>query len=155
MQLFIMGFVGGLVAEQIAVGSGIEHGLVICPGVFTQRQGNGAVRVAGLDLPDQLADLINRYNAFPALQHKGAKAKVPAFLTALQDLFPGKLVAVTVCVGLSDAAVDAVIPAVVSDFNESADIDIGAVDLFFVRQGVTLRQKVDEVKKVRHPITLE
>ena len=53
---------------------------------------------------------------------------MPSLFTALQNLFSGKLVAVAVFVGFSDAAVDAVIAAVVSNFNETADIDIGAVD---------------------------
>ena len=74
MQLFIMGFIGCFMAEQITVGSGIKHLLVFLPGAFSEREGYRAVRIALFDFANKTADVAYRDNAFPTLQHKGAKA---------------------------------------------------------------------------------
>lgn len=129
MELCVVVAAAGLMAQQVAVRSGVKKGLVGIVPPLADGEGQRAVRKSGLDAPDETDHpLVCEPAILPALEHKGAKSQLIALAAAVQDLVLGQPVALDVRVALSDAAVVAVVPAVVGELDESPDVDILPVD---------------------------
>ena len=118
-----------LVAEKIAVRARVKPFLVSHPVLFSHRKGQGAVGELSLDGPDQLRDpLPVKPGVLAALEHEGPKSKTITRFTAAENLLLGQSVAAAIAVAPPDAAVVAVIAAVIGKFNETADEDPFPVD---------------------------
>ena len=63
------------------------------------------------------------------LQHKGAKAKRIAIVTALQNLVGIQAVALAVTVASADAAIKAIVFTLIADFDKASDEHAVSVDL--------------------------
>ena len=121
--------VGGLVAQQVAVGAGVAQAAEAVAAALAQREGDGAVGVLALDVLDEAAEhLVGEPGVLAALQHEGAEAQAAADGAALEDLLGGEPVAIDAG-RAAYAAVEAVVAAVVADFDQSAHEDIASVDL--------------------------
>ena len=141
MQHPVMGRIGGLVPQQVAVGTGVKICLIALSGLLSDRQGNGTVRMLFLDAADQPADLLVREERIlPALQDNGPEAQPVPPVRAVQDLFFCQPVPVRAAVGPADPAVIAVIAAPVGEFNQSAQIDCLSVDRFPHFSGAGVQQ---------------
>ena len=97
-------------AQQIAVRTRVEQGLIAFAAAFAQRKGHGAVGVARFERFDQRHEhRVGEKRILPALQHKGAKAEVIALIGALQDLLRRQPVAFDIPVASPDAAVQTIV----------------------------------------------
>ena len=119
-----MGFIGGLVAQEIPPRPGLVpqavHRLLPLP----QREGHGAIGVAPGDLRHHIGYKIRGKGAvLPALEDKGAKAPAVALLAAIEDGLFGEAVAGEGAVIPADAAVVAVGAAIVGALDEAADVN--------------------------------
>ena len=122
VELLIMRLVRRLVAEQVAVCPGVIEGLVICPRHLPQGEGHGAVGVVGFDGPKEPAHAGNgKGPVLAALENEGAKAQPVALGAAGENILVRQAVAVAVLVRPADAAVVAVVFAVVCKFNDAAE----------------------------------
>ena len=125
-----------LVAQKVPIRPGVKKGLVGFPGPFPDGKGNCAVGISGFDGLDQVYHpLIGEIAVLPALQDEGAKAKIISGAAAGEDLFLGEPVARRVFVASADAAVEAVVPAVVGKFNKPTDINVMAVPALLLLPG--------------------
>ena len=125
-----------LVAEQIAVCPGVVEGLVIRPLHLPQGEGHGAVGVVGFDGPKEAAHAGNgKGPVLTALENEGAKAQPVALGAAGENILVRQAVAVTVLVRPADAAVVAVVAAEVADLDETAGVDLCAVNRLPRRPG--------------------
>ena len=125
-----------LVAEQVAVCPGVIQGLVICPLHLPQGEGHGAVGVVGFDGPKEPTHAGNgKGSVLATLENEGAKAKLIALGAAGEDILVRQAVAVAVLVRPADAAVVAVVAAEVADLDETAGIDLCAVNRLPRRPG--------------------
>lgn len=116
-------------AQKIAVRARVKPFLIGFPVLFPHREGQGAVGEFSLDGPDQLRDPLPRKpGILAALEHKGPKAETVARFTAPQNLLPGQAVAAAIAVAPPDAAVVAVVAAVIGKFNEAANEDFFSID---------------------------
>ena len=128
MQLSVVRGVRGLLPQQIAVRAGTVPGLVACPRPLADGERHRAVRVAALDLPHEGGDpLLGVCGILAALQNEGAEAEAVALVAAVEDLPVRQPVALRVPVVAADAAVEAVVPAVVGKLDEPAQKDGVAV----------------------------
>ena len=123
-----MSLVRRLVAEQVAVCTGIEHLLVLLPAVLAQGEGHGAVWVARLDGGHQGADPGDGEDALAPLEDEGAEAQLVALGAAGENVLVAEQVALAGLVGLADAAVVAVVAAVAGHLDEAAEEDVRTVD---------------------------
>lgn len=125
-----------LVAEQVAVCPGVIQGLVILPRHLSQGEGHGAVGVVGFDGPKEPAHAGNgKGSILAALENEGAKAQLIALGAAGENILVRQAVAVAVLVRPADAAVVAVVAAEVTDLDETAGVDLGAVNRLPRRPG--------------------
>ena len=128
VELLIMRLVRRLVAEQVAVCTGVKHLLVLLSAVLAQRESHGAVWVARLDGGHQGADPGDGEDALAPLEDEGAEAQLIALGTAGEDVLIAEQIALAGLVGLADAAVVAVVAAVAGHFDKAAEENIRAVD---------------------------
>lgn len=117
-----------LVPQKITVSSRIEKCLVARFFPFSHRKGDGAVREVFADLPDEIYQpVLGEGCILAALEHEGAETKGMPFLAAGEDGILVEAVAAGVPVAPSDAAVEAVISAVVGEFDKPPQIDVLAI----------------------------
>ena len=91
-------------------------------------KGDGAVRMLTFDRAHQMLNPFwSVKRVLPALQYEGAKTKLIALFAAAKNLLFGQPVTAGIWVGTADAAVIAVISAVVGELDQTADVDICTV----------------------------
>ena len=130
MKVSVVHGIGCLLPQQISVGARIEPGLVRAFVPLPDGERNCAVRIQRLDPGYDLTDLrVGKGHVLPALQDKCAKSQRVSLTAALQDLLSAQPVSVRSLVAPSDAAVIAVISAVIGKLYEPAQIDIFPVGL--------------------------
>ena len=131
MQFRIVAGIRRFVAQKIAVcPRGVELFKALSS-ALAKRQRDGAVRVGFANGTDDIHHaLIGKVRVLAALQNEGAEAEVIAYLAALQDLFLGQAIALGIAVASANAAVQAIVFAVVGILDQSADIDLTGVVLF-------------------------
>ena len=124
MEVAVMNFVERFVTEQVPVGSCPEEAFVSLAALFTQRQGDGTVgKLLSNDGHSLFHPVIGLCRVFAPLQDKGAEAEGIALAAAVQDGITAQAVACHRRIAFPDTAVQAVVPASVPDFDQSADID--------------------------------
>ena len=130
VKLPVMAFVRRLMPEQIPVGAGVEQCLVAGSLPLSDGKGDCAFRIFPPDLPDQRHQhFVGEISVFSALEHEGPVSQFIALCAAVQNLLLCEPVPLHVFVAIPDTAVEAVIPAYIGEFDESADEDLIAVDL--------------------------
>ncbi len=118
VQMAVMNLIRRFMAQEVAVGAGLEEALVALLGTFADGKGNGAVGVGAFDGSDDIFQFIlGEITILPALKHEGAKAKAVPLAAAFQDFLLGQAVAFGMWVAPADAAVIAVIFAVICKFD--------------------------------------
>ncbi len=118
------------VPKQITGSAGIEQALVRFPRALAQGKGDGAIGVALVDGSDYANHaIVGKERVFPALEHKGTETQIVALFAACQDLVFAKAVAVCTGIAAPDAAVEAIVLAVVGELDEPAGEDVLAVAL--------------------------
>ena len=131
MQVTVMGRGRSLLPQQVSVSAGVFVSLIGLSGLLSDRERDRAVRIEAADGRDDIADLfICVREVFSALQDKSPKAQRIPLCAAVQDLFFGEPVALSIPVAPADAAIAAVIAAVIGELNEAAQIYVFAVILF-------------------------
>ena len=136
MEVGVVGGIGGLMAQEVAVGAGIAQAAEAVASPFAQREGDGAVGIPALDLLYQLAQhFVREPGVLAALQHEGAEPQPVADLAALQYLLRRQPVALRQG-RTSDAAVEAVVATMVAYLDESAHEDIASVNLVAHTRGL-------------------
>ena len=111
-------------AQQVAVCSRTEETRVRFACLFAERQSNGAVRIPLPDVGYRLFYLpVCQYRVFPALQDKCSESESVALFTAFQYVFSAQPVTFDTRIPFPDAAIITVVPAAITDFNQSADIN--------------------------------
>jgi hypothetical protein len=111
------------VAEEIAVCPGLQEILIAFPCAFSQREGNGTVRVLLSDLRYHITEKsVGIFRIFSTLQHKCAIAKGIALFTASEDLFLGQTISLDFWVVLADSTVEAVVPAEIAELNQATEV---------------------------------
>ena len=122
MKLCIVRFIRRLVAQQIPVRAGIEKRLIRLARFFADRERDGAVGILRADAPDKSIDFFIRPPAvFAALQDERAVAEAIALFAAAQNFVLRQPVARKTSVRAADAAVVAVVFAVVRKFNDAPE----------------------------------
>ena len=112
------------VAEQIPVGAGFIELFAAVIRTLAHGQGDGTVGELSADIRDNIAEsLIGKPSVLASLQHKCAEAQIISLLTAGEDVFFGSPVSLGIWIAFSDTAVVTVVPAVVGELDEPADID--------------------------------
>ena len=130
MEHRIMRLVGRLVAQEIAVGAGIEKALVALAGLLPDRERDRAVRERRADVPHDLTDAVVReIRVLAALEHERPKPEGMSLPAARQDLVLGETIARGGAVAAPDAAIVAVVPAIIGELDQAAHIDVRAVAL--------------------------
>ena len=120
----------GLMPQEIAVCTRVKVCLIARARLFADGERDGAVGIALADRGDDGADLVvGIVGILAALQDKGAESERIALAAAGEDVHQLQPVAGGVPVSVPDAAVVAVVFAVVGKFDESAHIDRVAVSL--------------------------
>ena len=118
---------GGLVAQQVTVGTSLAQTAVTLAVAFAHGECYGAVGVClsqrGNDVAQHLVGVIG---VFASLQHEGTESEAMARVAALQDLVAVQAVAFHMTVSSTDATVVAVVATDIADFYKSADIDVVA-----------------------------
>ena len=80
----VMVFVRCLVAQQVSVRTGVEHGLIALPAPLAQREGHGAVGPSFFDFPDDGAhSFVGEPAVLTALKDEGPKSGPVALGAAL------------------------------------------------------------------------
>ena len=106
VQSAVVDRVGGLVAEQIPVGSGVKPQLIGLPVELPQGEGHGAVRKAALDgRHGRRHPVWGKPRVLSGLEHEGAEAPAVALLAAGQDGVPVQPVAGHMAVVPPDSAI--------------------------------------------------
>jgi len=115
-------------SEKVSVRPGIEQLLVTVAGTLTERECNGTIGMLFSDFRDNFYDaVIIKKGVFPPLQDERSVAEFIAGFTARQNGIERKPIAVKMCVAAPNPAVETVIFAVVRQFDETAQINIGTV----------------------------
>ena len=141
MQRGVMGRIGRLMPQQIAVRPGVKQTLIAFPASFTQRQRDGAIRKLPLDGAEQIAEnLVGKPGIFTALQNEGAKSKRPAFPAAEQNLIRAQTVALCAAIAATNAAIETVVFAPTADLNETAGVDRVSIYGLPKRDGAFLKR---------------
>ena len=118
------------VAQQVPVGTGLPQPPVAVPAPLPHGKRQRAVGKLRFDGSHQGAEAdVVVPGVLAALQHKGAEAQGISRFAAVEDLLLGHPVAVDVPIVPADAAVEAVVPAVVGKFNEPPQMDLPAEGL--------------------------
>ena len=121
VQLPVMGGRGRLMAQQVAVGPGGAQVPVAFPRALPHRQRDGAARIGRLQVRHHAGQpFVGGRRIFPALQHEGAEACLPARSGTGQNLLGSQAVALAGAVAAPDAAVVAVVLADVRELDEPA-----------------------------------
>ena len=116
-------------AQQVTVGAGIIEALVAGPVFLTQGQRDGTIREPVMDLGDDFDHaIIGEIGIFATLQDKGPVAEFIARLAALDDFVLAEAVAVDGAIAGADAAIIAVIGAIVGKLNQAADENATAIE---------------------------
>ena len=125
METAVVRRVCGLVAQQIAVCAGTEKRRIAGFFPLTNGKGDGAVRKAFPYLRDNLTyTLFREICVLAALQNKRPESQRIALCTAGEDILPAQPIPLYLSVAPADAAVIAVVPAAITDFNQSTDINL-------------------------------
>ena len=128
MEPAVMLLVVCLMAEQITVCPGVVEPFVAVIRTLSNRKGNGTVGELCADRGDDIAEpFIGKPSVFAALKDKCPESEAVSFLAAGEDIFFGEAIAQGVCIALADAAVIAVVAAVVRELDKSPDIDVMSV----------------------------
>jgi hypothetical protein len=128
VQFCIVFGIGSLMSEKVSVRPGIEQLLVTVAGTLTERECNGTIGMLFSDFRDNFYDaVIIKKGVFPSLQDERSVAEFIAGFTARQNAIERKPIAVKMCVAAPNPAVETVIFAVVRQFDETAQINIGTV----------------------------
>ena len=123
MDPAVMGRARRLVAQQVAVGSGVIKALIALPRFFAERERYRAVRIRGANGADDVRHyIVCVVHILSALKHEGAEAEAVARLTAAHDILLRQAVALSRGVAAANAAVIAVVPAIICHFDEPAYI---------------------------------
>ena len=129
VQTSVVGAVGSFVAKEVAVGSGVEEALVALSRALAEGEGDGAVGVGVSDGGDDVAHtVVVEPGVFTPLHDEGAETEGVALLATFEYLLLGKAVAADVVLASAYAAVEAVVFAMVGDFDEAAHEYFVAVD---------------------------
>jgi len=126
-----------LVTQKIAVGSCVKKCLEACFVPFSCGKGDGAVRKAAADPADKICEPVSgKGSVLTALEYEGAQAKDVPLVAAGKDLILVKTVTAGIPVAPADAAVEAVVPAVIGKLDKPPHKNILAVIefLFLSRQ---------------------
>ena len=119
-----------LVAQQVTFGARLMQALVAFAASLAERQRD---RTVGMRRPNPADDaaqhVIGEPRVFPALQDKGTKSQLIAFICALNDLVGGKAVATRRCIRPTNATVQAVVLAEARHLDEPAGEHLRAVYL--------------------------
>ena len=116
--------VGGLVPQKIAIRPGLLEQPVGFIAPLSEGEGDGAVGEGGTNGGNDPAHpLVVVPGVLAALQDEGAEAARVALAAAGQNLLRAQSVAAGVSVVAADAAVDAVILAVIREFHDASDVD--------------------------------
>ena len=127
MQPGVMGRVGALVPQQIAIRACFPKTAVTFRASFSDGQRDRAVRIAPLDGSHQFDDtVVCKVRVFSALKNKGTETEFVASRAAGQNFLRRQAVAGGMGVGAPDAAIQAVIAAEVGELDEAAHIDTSA-----------------------------
>ena len=119
------------VAQKIPVGSCVKKSLIACLFPFSDRKCDRAVRKAAADFPDEVYQPVFCVgDIFTALEDKSAQAEFIAFLTAGKYRVFVKTVSAGIPVASADAAVEAVVFAVIGKFDQSPYIDVLSIVKF-------------------------
>ena len=126
MELCVVFACGRFMTQQVAVGSCPVETFVGFAGAFAEGKGDGAVGEFPADGPhDLLYPCVVERGVFPSLQYERPETQRMARPAACEYLFPGEPVAFHPAVAAANAAVVAVVAAVVRDFYQAADEDAG------------------------------
>ena len=123
VQAAVMGRVCRFVPQQVPVGPRVKQRLVRGPAPFPHRKGHGAAGPAGFDFPHQGAEpFVGEVRVLAPLQHKGAEPQPVPGLAAGQNLLLRKAVPLRPPVAPTDAAVQAVVFAVIGKFDQAPGV---------------------------------
>ena len=118
--------VGGLEAQQVAVGAGFPPGAQLVVAPFAQAEGDGQPGL-GLDAPHHVAHPLGlEAVVFAGLQHHRPVTELEGVVGAGQDLVRGHAVAFDLAIAGPHAAVGALADAVVGDLDEAAQMHLVA-----------------------------
>ena len=116
------------VAQQVAVGTGVEKSLVAVAAAFAEREGDGAVGKTLAHRADYAAHTsVVEPPVFPTLHHEGAEAQLVALLAAVVYLLVAEAVANGSAVAATQAAVEAVVLAVARKLDEATHKNLVAI----------------------------
>ena len=88
VQAGVVSRVGGLVAQQVAVGPGLAQAAEAVASAFAKRKGDGAVgKLAPYRGHDVAHHFVGEPRILAPLQHKGAEPQPVARATAVHNLF--------------------------------------------------------------------
>ena len=122
---------GGLVPQKVAIGPRLAEAPVGLPVALADGKGYGGIGEGRFDAPDDRRQLlVGETGVFAPLQDEGAEPERVAAFTAGEDLPRFQPVALRPEVARPDAAVEAVVPAVVRKFDQPPDEDGVAVHPF-------------------------
>ena len=132
--------VGGLEAQQVAIGAGLAPSRGVGLGPFAQREGDALARL-GLDAPHQPRHALPRpeRGALAGLQHHRAEAQLPRQGRACHDFVVAHGVAVRRRVGMAHAAVETVAVTDAGELDQPTEED--AVALRFRADGPRLGEE--------------
>lgn len=103
---------------------------------LSNRECDCTVRPVFVDVRDNISQTRNRKPAiFTTLKNEGAKTKFISGFATVKNLFFGKTVAMCIQITFAGAAVITIVTTIVSEFNQSADINIMSIvsDSYFAR----------------------
>ena len=117
-----------LVAQQIAVGTGIEQGLIALAATLAERKGYGTIGVFLAHRADDAAHtLVVKPAVFPTLHNEGAEAQRIAFVAAFQYLLVGQAVTHCRLIAAPQAAIKTVVLTVARQFDETTHKNLVAI----------------------------
>ena len=131
MQHPVMRLIRRFVSQQIAFGSGIKELLIALLLALAYRKRDGAVRMPFLYGADYRYDeFVRVIRVLTALQYKGAETELVAHVAARKDQIFAEAIALGIRVATSDAAVIAIVFAIISEFYQAAEVNLLTVVLF-------------------------
>lgn len=132
-----MAVIAGFMAQKISVGSRVKKCPVACLAPLACRKCDGAVREVLANPSDKICKpCLGERGVFAALEDEGTESKAVSFVTTGKDSVLVKTVTAGSPVAPADAAVEAVVLAIVGELDKPPQEDVLAVAafLFFSRQ---------------------
>ena len=149
MQLGIMHGISRFVTKKKAIRTRLPEKTIGGKGPLPHGQRDRAVAPGFLDASQQLSKpFVREPGVLSPLKNKRAESQSVAVLTAVQDLFGGKPVTFSLRITGPYAAVAAVLPADVGNFNKSANINSIAEMLLSSGSGTTEQLLTHDVRLI-------